>query len=87
MRVRRALRLRALQTANTSSAACEAVRTAGAFNNTDTSVGFALDVADLPWMNGVDPAVAIVKRLRARYHSVRSGRFALNPYHVWFICE
>lgn len=30
---------------------------------------------------------AIVKRLRARYRSVRSGRFALNPYHVWFICE
>lgn len=30
---------------------------------------------------------AIVKRLRKRYPSVRSGRFALNPYHVWFICE
>jgi hypothetical protein len=30
---------------------------------------------------------AIVKRLRQRYPRVRSGRFALNPYHVWFICE
>lgn len=30
---------------------------------------------------------AIVKHLRQRYPSVRSGRFALNPYHIWFICE
>lgn len=30
---------------------------------------------------------AIVKHLRHRYTSVRTGRFALNPYHVWFICE
>lgn len=30
---------------------------------------------------------AIVKRLRQRYSTVRSGRFTLNPYHVWFICE
>lgn len=26
-------------------------------------------------------------RLRQRYASIRSGRFALNPYHIWFICE
>lgn len=30
---------------------------------------------------------AIVQRLRQRYGQVRSGRFALNPYHVWFCCE
>lgn len=31
--------------------------------------------------------VAIVNRLRQRYAQVLSGRFALNPYHMWFICE
>lgn len=30
---------------------------------------------------------AIVKRLKQRYGKVRSDRFALNPYHMWFICE
>lgn len=25
--------------------------------------------------------------LGRRYKSVRSGRFKLNPYHLWFICE
>lgn len=30
---------------------------------------------------------AIVGRLRKLYSSVRSGRFALNPYHAWFIAE
>ena len=30
---------------------------------------------------------AIVNRLKKLYPKVRSGRFALNPYHVWFICE
>lgn len=30
---------------------------------------------------------AIVERLKLRYSSVRSGRFALNPYHIWFECE
>lgn len=30
---------------------------------------------------------AIAKRLNTRYRSVRSGRFALNPYHMWFVCE
>jgi hypothetical protein len=30
---------------------------------------------------------AIVKRLKQRYRTVRSGRFALNPYHIWFIAE
>lgn len=30
---------------------------------------------------------AIVRRLQQRYGKVRSGRFALNPYHMWFICE
>lgn len=30
---------------------------------------------------------SIVRRLTQRYNSVRSGRFALNPYHVWFIAE
>lgn len=29
---------------------------------------------------------AIVRRLRQRYATVHSGRFALNPYHIWFIC-
>jgi len=42
------------------------------------------------WEVGYSPACnrkAIVNRLRQRYASVRSGRFSLNPYHVWFICE
>jgi len=42
------------------------------------------------WEVGYSPAcsrTAIVRRLKQRYHQVRSGRFALNPYHVWFICE
>lgn len=30
---------------------------------------------------------AIVRRLRRRYGTVRSGRFTLNPYHLWFIGE
>jgi len=30
---------------------------------------------------------AIIRSLRGRYSSVRSGRFSLNPYHIWFICE
>lgn len=30
---------------------------------------------------------AIVQRLKQHYGQVRSGRFALNPYHMWFICE
>ena len=30
---------------------------------------------------------AIVKRLKQRYANVRSGRFALKPYHMWFVCE
>lgn len=30
---------------------------------------------------------AIGRRLSKRYNTVRSGRFALNPYHIWFICE
>ena len=30
---------------------------------------------------------AIVKRLKQRYGNVRSGRFALKPYHMWFVCE
>lgn len=30
---------------------------------------------------------SIVRLLRQRYRTVRTGRFALNPYHVWFICE
>jgi hypothetical protein len=29
----------------------------------------------------------IIKKLKQRYTNVRSGRFKLNPYHVWFICE
>lgn len=29
---------------------------------------------------------AIVRRLRRRYATVHSGRFTLNPYHIWFIC-
>ncbi len=42
------------------------------------------------WEVGHSPACsrkAIVNRLRQRYPTVRSGRFALNPYHMWFICE
>lgn len=42
------------------------------------------------WEVGHSPACsrkAIVERLRHRYNVVRSGRFALNPYHVWFIGE
>jgi hypothetical protein len=42
------------------------------------------------WEVGYRPSCsrkAIVKRLRQRYRTVRSGRFALNPYHIWFICE
>jgi len=30
---------------------------------------------------------AIVNRLKKRYDKVSSGRFALNPYHIWFIAE
>jgi len=30
---------------------------------------------------------AIVNRLHQRYSNVRSGRFTMNPYHIWFICE
>ncbi len=30
---------------------------------------------------------AIVQRLKQRYGKVHSGRFALNPYHMWFVCE
>jgi hypothetical protein len=30
---------------------------------------------------------ALVDKLRSRYGSVRSGRFGLNSYHVWFECE
>ena len=30
---------------------------------------------------------AIVQRLYERYTSVQSGRFALNPYHIWFQAE
>jgi SAM-dependent methyltransferase len=29
----------------------------------------------------------IVRRLKARYPSVRCGRFALYPHHIYFICE
>jgi len=29
----------------------------------------------------------IIRRLKTRYNIVRSGRFALNPYHIYFICE
>lgn len=27
---------------------------------------------------------AIVEKLKKHYGTVRSGRFALNPYHLWF---
>ncbi len=30
---------------------------------------------------------SIIKRLRTRYTTVKSGRFLLNPYHTWFTCE
>lgn len=30
---------------------------------------------------------AIEARLAERYASVKSGRFLLNPYHLWFSCE
>jgi hypothetical protein len=30
---------------------------------------------------------AIIQRLQHRYNKVRSGRFSLNPYHMWFIGE
>ncbi len=30
---------------------------------------------------------AIVKRLKKRYSSVRTGSFTLNPYHIWFACQ
>ena len=30
---------------------------------------------------------ALLKRLRRRYSDVTTGRFALNPYHVYFECE
>lgn len=30
---------------------------------------------------------AIVDRLKTRYKTVRSGRFELNAYHIWFECE
>ena len=30
---------------------------------------------------------AIEDRLKRHYSSVRSGKFLLNPYHVWFVCE
>lgn len=29
----------------------------------------------------------IMSRLRARYERVRTGRFAMNPYHLFFTCE
>jgi hypothetical protein len=30
---------------------------------------------------------ALIGKLRTRYNHVRSGRFNLNPYHVWFECQ
>jgi hypothetical protein len=30
---------------------------------------------------------SIIKKLKQRYSKVRSGRFKLNPYHIWFVCE
>jgi hypothetical protein len=30
---------------------------------------------------------AIVERLQTRYSSVKSGRFELNPNHIYFICQ
>lgn len=30
---------------------------------------------------------SIANRLSQRYKIVRSGRFTMNPYHIWFICE
>lgn len=30
---------------------------------------------------------SIVGKLEKRYSTVKSGRFSLNPYHVWFVCE
>lgn len=29
----------------------------------------------------------IINRLNKHFSSVRSGRFALNPGHIWFLCE
>lgn len=42
------------------------------------------------WEVGYNPECsreAIVARLKQHYPSVRSGKFLLNPYHMWFACE
>jgi hypothetical protein len=42
------------------------------------------------WEVGYDSTCtrsAIKKRLSKRFTEVRSGRFALNPYHMYFYCE
>lgn len=42
------------------------------------------------WEVGLNPRCtrqSIVARLKQRYAKVTSGRFALNPYHVYFVCE
>lgn len=42
------------------------------------------------WEVGYNPRctrAAIIDRLKQRYIKVRSGRFAFNPYHIYFICE
>ncbi len=56
---------------------------------------------DIPWRRPVEGSPhfwevgynrqcsrkAIENRLRTRYKTVRSGRFALNPYHIYFVCQ
>ncbi len=42
------------------------------------------------WEVGFDRSTSrssIIDRLRSRYTSVKSGRFTLKPYHIWFECE
>lgn len=56
------------------------------------SIPWKHSLADGPhfWEVGHSPKCSkseIVRRLRARYKNVRSGRLALNPYHIWFICD
>lgn len=56
---------------------------------------------DIPWRRSIEGTPhfwevgynaactrsAIIEKLKTRYSRVSSGRFALNPYHAYFICE
>lgn len=58
--------------------------------NIDVPYKRRLDKGPHFWEVGYTPdctRAAIVERLRQRYTKVQSGRFLLNPYHIWFACE